>query len=65
MSKYTGYTPAQGERTKRYLKENIERIAVNLPKGRKAVYMEYAKKRGESMQGLIVRLLDEEMKRNP
>lgn len=65
MSKYTGYTPAQGQRTVRYMKEKTERIVVDMPKGRKAVYKEYAQKRGESMQGMIVRLLDEEMKNNP
>lgn len=44
------------------LKERYDRIQLVIPKGRKQVIEDFAKKQGESVNGLINRLLQREMK---
>jgi hypothetical protein len=60
---YRGYTDAQNKATQKYHKENLEQIAIRVPKGKREEYKEHAKKRGESLAGLICRLLDEDIAR--
>lgn len=60
MSTYRGYTPAQNKATQKYQKENLEQIAIRVPKGARARYKALAERRGESLAGLICRLLDAE-----
>ncbi len=50
---------------KKYEQEKVERVGFRVPKGQKAVIQEYAKSKGESLSGLVNRLLREEMERNP
>ena len=40
-------------------KENLERISLSVPKGRKAVYKALAEKNGVSLNKLIMNCLDE------
>ncbi len=47
----------------RYNKKAYDSISVRVPKGKRAEIHAYAEARGESVNGLICRLLDAEMKR--
>ena len=47
-----------------YIKEHKDRILLDVPKGKKAVYKQLAEKRGKSLTGLIVELLENELKRD-
>ena len=60
VSIYRGYTEVQKRATERYHKENLEQIAIRVPKGARARYKALAERRGESLAGLICRLLDAE-----
>ncbi len=58
------YTKAQKAATTKYLAEKTETITLRLPKGKKAVYIEYAKSRGISFTALVQELLDKEINKN-
>ena len=45
----------------KYLKEKVDTILVRVPKGKKAIIQDYAAAHGESVNGMLNRLLDEEM----
>lgn len=64
MSTYRGYTSAQNKATQKYQRENLEQIAIRVKKGSRAKYKALADRRGESLAGLICRLLDEEAARD-
>ena len=57
------YTEAQNKATQKYHKTHLEQIAIRVPIGKRDQYKALAERRGESLAGLICRLLDEEMKR--
>ena len=63
-SNYRGYTAAQNKATQKYQKENLEQIAIRVKKGKREEYNALAKRRGESLAGLICRLLDNEIARD-
>ena len=63
MSKYTGYTDSQNKATQKYKKEHRDRIALEVPKGKKDEYKAFAESRGLSLTALIVKLIEDEMKR--
>ena len=63
MSKYTGYNESGKNATMKYRKKAIERIAVDVPKGKKDEYKAFAESRGLSLTALIVKLIEDEMKR--
>lgn len=58
-------TDAQRRARDKWLAEKVEEIKFRVPIGKKAVIREYAGKGGETVNGLLNRLVDEEMKRNP
>ena len=45
----------------KYLKEKVDTILVRVPKGKKAIIQDYAAAHGESVNGMINRLIDEEL----
>lgn len=45
----------------KYKKKSYDRIEVFVPKGQKDIIKEYAKSNGESVNGLINRLLNQEL----
>lgn len=45
----------------RYVKAHYDRIELNLPKGYKERIADYAKAHGESVNGLVKRLIDAEI----
>lgn len=48
----------------KYRKENKEEVRLDVPKGMKEIYKEYAKKRGMSLAALIMYLLESEMEKD-
>lgn len=59
------YNEKSKARTMRYMKENRDKLTLNLPKGAKDKYREYAQSKGMSLTELIVQLLEEDMKKSP
>ena len=57
---YKGYTEARNKASQKYNKEHLEQIAIRVKKGDRARYKALADRRGESLAGLICRLLDSE-----
>ncbi len=49
---------------KKYDAEKVERIVFRVPKGQKAVIQAFAAKNGESLSGLLNRLIREEMEKD-
>lgn len=47
-----------------YAKETYDRISLTVPKGQKDIIKARADRNGESVNGYINRLIDEDMKRN-
>ena len=45
----------------KYLKEKVDTILVRVPKGKKVIIQDYAAAHGESVNGMINRLIDEEL----
>lgn len=54
-------TKAQQKAVAKYTKANYDEIKIRVEKGRKAVIQEHAEKRGESLNGYIKRLINEDM----
>lgn len=59
------YNEKSKVRTMRYMKENRDKLTLNLPKGAKEKYKEYAQSKGMSLTELIVLLLEEDIKKSP
>ena len=58
MSKYEGYNEGRKNAILKYRKNNIERITLDLPKGKKDEYKAYAQARGLSLTAYIVQLIE-------
>ena len=56
------YNDKAKERTMRYMKEKRDKLTLNLPVGDKERYREYAESKGKSLTGLIVELIEKDMK---
>ena len=54
------YTKATMKAVDKYVKNNYDSFLVRVPKGRKATIEEQAKEKGESVNGMINRLLRED-----
>ena len=52
---------AQQKAVSKYMKENYDEIKIRIPKGQKEIVQVYAQKRGESVNALIWRLLQDVM----
>ena len=52
------------QRLAAYVKENYDRINVNLPKGKKELVQAHAEAQGESLNGFINRAITETMERD-
>lgn len=48
----------------KYVKENYDRIGITCPKGKKTKIKAHAKSQGESVNGFVMRAIDETMKRD-
>lgn len=57
-------TEAQKRASEKFDKEKIDRIALRVPKGKKELISKCAKINNESINGMINRLIDAELKNN-
>ena len=62
-STYKGNTDAHRRGNLRYLRESVDVLHVYVPKGKKEAIKGHAAQNGESMNGFIVRAIDETIKR--
>lgn len=62
-NKYRGFTPAQAEAHKRYMKNYVE-IKVRMTAAKRSAVQNHAAKMGESATGFINRAIDETMERD-
>ena len=62
-NKYRGFTPAQAEAHKRYMKNYVE-IKVRMTPQKRAKVQEHAAQMGESATKFINRAIDETMKKD-
>ena len=56
------YNEKAKERTMRYMNEKRDKLTLNLPKGDKDRYKTHAEAQGKSLTGLIVELLEKDIK---
>lgn len=61
MSIYKGYTQSQNKATQKYQKENLDQIAIRVPKGKREEYRSYAASQGISLARLIQDLIEADM----
>ena len=61
--KKSEYNEKAKERTMRYMKEKRDKLTLNLPLGDKERYKAHAQSKGKSLTGLIVDLIEEDMKK--
>ncbi len=57
------YTDARKEGNRRWDAANLDRLSIAVPKGKKDIIKAHASNRGESMNGFIIRAIDETMER--
>lgn len=62
-TKYRGFTPAQAEAHKRYMKDFVE-IKVRMKAEKRAIVQEHAANMGESATAFINRAINETMERD-
>lgn len=55
---------AQQKATAKYVKANYDRVEAKVPKGRKAEIQAHAEQQRESLNGFIVRAIDETIERD-
>ena len=57
------YTEAQKKASAKYMKEKRDKLTLNLPLGDKERYKAHAESKGKSLTGLIVELLEDDIKK--
>ena len=57
------YTESQKNAIYKHLAEKTDRMDIRMPKGKKEEYKALAEKRGKSLNGLILELLENELKK--
>lgn len=63
MSEESKISKAQQKAVQKYVKNNYDRIVVNLPKGQRDIIKAAAGRAGESVNGYIKKSIDQRMKR--
>ena len=58
------YTKAGQKAVDKYIKNNYDNVTLRVPKGRKAELQAHAEGQGESLNGFIVRAVDEAIERD-
>ena len=58
------YTKASQKAVDKYIKNNYDGVTLRVPKGRKAEIQAHAEKQGESLNGFVVRAIDETIERD-
>lgn len=57
------YDEKAKKRTIEYMADKRDKLTLNLPKGHKERYRNHANQKGKSLTGLIVELLEEDMRK--
>jgi predicted HicB family RNase H-like nuclease len=63
-STYTGQTDARRKANSKYLKEQVEALTVRVPKGQKEVIKTHATRQKESVNGFIIRAIQQTMRKD-
>ncbi len=58
------YTEKRKKSNQKWDAENLDRISIALPKGRKEIIKDHALQRGESVNAFIIRAVDNQMERD-
>ena len=58
------YSEAQKRADKKYRAKAYDQLSIRIPKGKREEYKRLAEKRGESLAGMIIRLLESEMQKD-
>ena len=58
------YNEKAKERTMKYMREKRDKLTLNLPLGDKAKYKAHAERKGKSLTGLIVDLIEKDIEEN-
>lgn len=58
------YSESMARAIKKYEQEKVERIMFRVPKGKKTVIQEHAQRCGESVNGFLLRAVEETMQRD-
>lgn len=58
------YTKAGQKAVDKYIKNNYDNVTLRVPKGRQAELQAHAEGQGESLNGFIVRAVDETIERD-
>lgn len=61
---YTGYTPAMGRASQKYVREKTDPMTIRFPKGFKATVMSHLELTGESIVGFFKRAVEETIARD-
>ena len=64
MSESKKVSKAQQRAVNKYMKNNYDRIAVNVTKGKKDILKTHARSTGESLNGFVNRAIDETLERD-
>lgn len=62
--KKSTYTDAQKKAIKKYLHDSVDDLRIRVPKGQKDIIKSYAEAHGESLNGFVVRAVNEAMERD-
>lgn len=57
------YTEAQKRANEKYQTEKTDLLRIRVPKGRKDVYKEYAKQRGQSLTAFVFEAIEDKIKK--
>ena len=58
------YTEKRKKSNQKWDAENLDRISIALPKGRKEIIKDHALQRGESVNAFIIRAVDNQIERD-
>lgn len=64
IKKKREYSQAQNKATQRYIKNNYDSVMIRMPKGKKELIKAFAESKNESLNGFIIRAVDEAMESN-
>lgn len=59
------YKHSNSKAVVKYISKNYDQISVRLPKGDRERYKSHAEKQGISLNALIIKLLEQDIKENP
>ncbi|MDE6148777.1 MAG: antitoxin [Ruminococcus sp.] len=58
------YNEKAKDRTMKYLKEKRDKLTLNLPLGSKQRYKDHADRKGKSLTGLIIELIEKDIEKD-